>query len=194
MTYSPLTESAIYLSAIFSPELVILACWFLATLVIAIAILRKVRFKDVFKGAAPSVVKASVLIVGSTTLATILSQVFKNLFKIARPAEMLIAETGFSFPSGHASLTTAFFTALVVSMYAFYPKTPMPLRRLITWISLLLIIGVSASRLVLHVHRIEDVACGIVIGLISTLFVQSFFKKDIDVEYKHGNNNSHKSH
>lgn len=193
MTYSPLVESAIYLSAIFSPELVILACWFLVTITIAIMILRQVKPVDVFKGKAPSFVKTAVFIVGSTALATILSQVFKHLFKVARPVDMMIAETGYSFPSGHATLTTAFFSAIILSIYLFYPRLPMPLRRLKVAVSILLIIGVSASRLILHVHRIEDVVCGIVLGLISTLFVQSFFKKDIAVEYKN-DNNSHKSH
>lgn len=193
MTFSPLVVLAIYLSALFSPEMVILFCWFLITIAVSVLLLRRVKFKNIFRGPAPSIVRASVMIVGSTALATILSQVFKHIFQVARPIDMLIVETGFSFPSGHATVSSAFFSAVIVAVYLFYKKMPMPLRRLIVSISILLIIGICSARLVLHVHRIEDVVFGSVIGLVSTLFVQSFFKKDSAVEYMHGNN-SHTSH
>lgn len=193
MTYSPLVEGAIYLSAIFSPEMIILFCWFLAVMAFSIVFLRKIKLKNVFKADAPSFVKSCVLIVGSTAIATILSQMFKRIFRVARPDNALIQEIGYSFPSGHATLVTAFFLSAVVCVYLFYPKLPMPLRRLKVCASILIIVGVCASRLVLRVHRIEDVVFGALIGLVSVLFVQSFFKKDLTVEYKH-DNNSHKSH
>lgn len=193
MTFSPLVILAIYLSALFSPEMVILFCWFLITIAVSVLLLRRVKLKNIFRGPAPSIVRASVMIVGSTALATILSQVFKRIFQVARPVDMLILETGFSFPSGHATVSTAFFSAAIVAMYLFYKNVPMPLRRLVVAVSILLIIGICSARLVLNVHRIEDVVFGLVIGLVSTLFVQSFFKKDSTVEYIHGNN-SHTSH
>lgn len=193
MVHSPLVELAIYLSAIFSPEMCILISAFLAVTAIAISILRRVRIADIRNGTAPSFVNASVLIIGSTIIATIASQGLKRIFQIPRPVEMLVAETGFSFPSGHATLVTAFFLAGIMSIYLYYPRLPMPLRRLKVSVAVLIIIGVSTSRLILHVHRIEDVICGIILGALSVLCMKSFFKRNITVQYIH-DNNSHTSH
>src|SRR5690348_2311337 len=111
MTFSPLVVLAIYLSALFSPEMVILVCWCLLVLAASVAFLRKIKLKSIFQGNAPRIVKTCVLIVGSTALSTVVAQILKRLFQSARPVEMLVMETGYSFPSGHATAVTAFFSA-----------------------------------------------------------------------------------
>ncbi|MEN9604778.1 MAG: hypothetical protein RJB39_463 [Candidatus Parcubacteria bacterium] len=169
------------MSAIFSPEMIILFCWFLVTIAVALMILRKIKPKNVFKTTTPSIVRTAVLIVASTTLATILSSAFKQIFQIPRPVEMLVQEIGFSFPSGHATMTVAFFSAGIVSLFLFYRNLPAPIIKLKVWVSILIMVGVCASRLVLHVHRLEDVVVGALLGLISTIFAQSFFRKEIFV-------------
>jgi membrane-associated phospholipid phosphatase len=169
--HSPLIQLSIYVSAIFSPEMMVLVSVFLLAVAGSIVLLRGIRFKDIFKPHISPSIQSCLIIVGSAAIATVLSQGIKHLFKTARPLNMLITETGYSFPSGHATLTTAFFTAVIACMYIFHKTWPVALRKLIISLSFIITILVCASRLVLHVHRPVDVIAGIALGIISTLIM-----------------------
>lgn len=176
--HTPIVDLSIYVSALFAPEVVVLFCVFLLTVAGSIALLRHIPIRHIFHQHVSSGIKTCFLIVGSTGIATVLSQVIKHIYKIPRPVDMLVIETGYRFPSGHATVSTAFFTALIVSVYFFYSASVLPVKRFVTSLSILLIIGVSCSRLVLRVHKPIDVVCGVVLGLISVLIMVYIYKKN----------------
>ncbi len=176
--HTPLIDLSIYVSALFAPEVVALLCAFLIVIAWSIAFLRHIPIRHIFHQHVSSGIKTCFLIVGSTGIATFLSQTIKHIYKIPRPVDMLVMETGYRFPSGHATVSTAFFVALIVSMYVFYSTSALPVKRFVTSLSILLIIGVSSSRLVLHVHKPIDVICGVVLGLISVLIMVYIYKKN----------------
>ena len=97
----------------------------------------------------------------------------KWLIHRPRPAMQLIPETGYSFPSAHATIATIFFTILLyafrddiknrVLLYLYYAAN----------ISLFLIIGFS--RVYLGVHWVSDVIAGFALGLFwLTLLILGF--------------------
>ena len=155
----------------------ILFCAFLLLSSLSIILIRKISFRKVFTQEVSAIINSSLLIVGSTAIATIFSQAFKHTFQIPRPLEMLIAETGYRFPSGHATASVAFFTAIIASIYLFHPQWPMPIRRLIISLAVLLVIGICAARLILKVHEPVDILVGTILGLISATIMISIVKK-----------------
>ncbi|MDO8576639.1 MAG: phosphatase PAP2 family protein [bacterium] len=88
----------------------------------------------------------------------------KELVHRARPvrAFQAYAETGFSFPSGHATLAAAFYGFLI---YLAWRMMPPGFARTATVCALsLLIVVVAFSRLYLGVHFLSDVAGGLILG------------------------------
>ena len=98
----------------------------------------------------------------------------KYTFKIPRPPHMLIAETGYGFPSGHATMA-----AVVMSLGIYYTHTHVHNKR-VRYALYLLSIGwyviVSYSRLYLQVHYLIDVIAGGMMGVIATVAVINIFK------------------
>ena len=104
----------------------------------------------------------SVLGAGATAL------LIKEIIHRARPDIVLQAyrETGFSFPSGHATLAAAGYGFLI---YLAYRMMPAGYLRTLTIAGLTLLIAIIAfSRLYLGVHYLSDVIGGLLLG---TLFV-----------------------
>ena len=96
--------------------------------------------------------------------AVILSQILKYIIQRPRPIQMLIEKTGFSFPSGHATLAVAFFGMLI---YLFKNKIKnKTIRYLFIIANILLMILIGFSRLYLNVHWFTDVLAGFSLGLI----------------------------
>jgi undecaprenyl-diphosphatase len=88
---------------------------------------------------------------------------------------MLIPETGFSFPSGHTTLSIAFFGVLI---YLFKDEIKnKTLRYLFITISLLLPFLIAFSRLYLNVHWFTDVVAGLFIGTSCVIGSIYFSKK-----------------
>ncbi len=81
----------------------------------------------------------------------------KPLFAHSRPAAALVAESGFTFPSGHATGAAAAFTAGALVVTALTPR-----RR---WgVALAGTALVSFTRVALGVHYVPDVLVGAVLG------------------------------
>jgi undecaprenyl-diphosphatase len=96
-------------------------------------------------------------------MGVILSQLFKLLIKRIRPPQMLIEKSGFSFPSGHATLSMAFF-GILIYLFSKEIKSKIIKYFFIT-INSLLIILIGFSRLYLNVHWLTDVLAGYLLGL-----------------------------
>ena len=103
-------------------------------------------------------------IVLNVLLVPLINVILKSIFTRERPNILrLINETGYSFPSGHAMLSTAFYGLLI---YFSYKKIKTPWLRNTTCIGLsLLIILIMISRIYVGVHYTTDVIAGCCLSL-----------------------------
>ncbi|WP_125766648.1 phosphatase PAP2 family protein [Lapidilactobacillus wuchangensis] len=84
-----------------------------------------------------------------------------------RPSHKLIPETGYSFPSGHATAAIMFFGSLIVIGFCLVHSKKQ--RGLIIGIALVLIFLLGLSRLVVHVHYPSDVTAGFLLATANLL-------------------------
>jgi len=99
--------------------------------------------------------------------------VLKDTFHLARPDAALVGISGWSFPSGHATVSTAFF---FTTGYVFFgwPKTNLGKFILVT-ICVLGAATICFSRIYLGAHWSLDILAGIALGLLSVSFVALIF-------------------
>ena len=96
----------------------------------------------------------------------VITQTLKILFKIPRPCSYLTScPTTYSFPSGHA--TVIFAAVTVLSLH--YKD------RRFTFFLFIFACLVALSRIMLNVHRIEDIVFGSIIGLVTGFLVQKAY-------------------
>ena len=116
----------------------------------------------------------TLLFMVSIALSIVSYIVMKNALGVPRPVGSLVAElSGWSFPSGHATVATAFF---FVTGYSFF-NWPKKWSIKITFVTLCLIGAglVSFSRIYLGAHFAIDVLGGISLGLLTvSLSILSF--------------------
>ena len=97
-----------------------------------------------------------------------------------RPIEALIQASGYSFPSGHATIATLF-CSMIIYAYKDHFKNPF-LKALFILFFALLALTISFSRVYLSVHYLSDVVVGIIMGLlissISVFIFENFYKKE----------------
>lgn len=84
----------------------------------------------------------------------------KELVQRARPLNEIVSESGFAFPSGHATISVVFFGLLIY--LAFREKSKMKTN--ISLISAFMIVLICFTRLYLNVHWLTDVVGGIALG------------------------------
>ncbi len=99
------------------------------------------------------------MMVASGTILTL-----KYIVQRARPEYGLIAETGYSFPSGHALAAAVFFPVLIYIVKGYIKRPIYKALYIVGMVIFMLLIGFS--RLYLGVHYLSDVVAGILIGLI----------------------------
>ena len=93
----------------------------------------------------------------------IVMSALKRLFQRQRPADPLIdGITNFSFPSGHAFMSVAFYGLLI--WFAAITITNRWLQRAIIIFLLLLILLIGFSRIYLRVHYTTDILAGFTLG------------------------------
>jgi undecaprenyl-diphosphatase len=100
--------------------------------------------------------------------------VLKYTLKIPRPVYMLVAEDGYRFPSGHATMAS-----VVMSLGIYYAYTQIKnkdVRHIVYILSVAWFLLVSYSRLYLQVHYPVDVITAGLIGVFTTYFVIKVFK------------------
>ncbi len=105
----------------------------------------------------------------SVGLGLFLNALMKELIMRIRPISSAIIESGYSFPSGHATIVTIFFTLVIYFSLGSVKK--LFYRELIILSSVIVILLVSFSRLYLGVHWLSDVIAGISFGLFWTTFI-----------------------
>jgi membrane-associated phospholipid phosphatase len=88
----------------------------------------------------------------------------------------LVVESGFSFPSGHA--TTAFVAFPILAIVVYYSsRIPKTLKYFLVFILTIFPFVVAFSRLYLGVHYFTDVVAGAIIGLSATCVFYYFHSK-----------------
>lgn len=112
-----------------------------------------------------------------------LMSLLKNLIQRDRPPNQLVEGiTNFSFPSGHAMMSVAFYGLLI--WWASKNITNKLLRNILVVLLLLLILMIGFSRIYLRVHYITDVIAGLCIGtiwLITLLAIMDRIKRKFEV-------------
>lgn len=159
---------SIYISNIFSPELIALLTVLFVCLLFFYLYLKKFDFKILLSKHCPNQIKSMLLLFISVILSSFLVIIFKHYFKIQRPENMMVWESGYSFPSGHATLsfTLAFMIIYIIFKYFFNHRKYV--NYLYSALFLSIATTVSFSRIILNVHRPIDIIGGILFAFIST--------------------------
>lgn len=100
----------------------------------------------------------------------------KLIFRRARPFGAALAETDFSFPSGHATIAAAFYGYLA---YILIKLLPAKYKWPVIILTIIIAASIGFSRLYLGVHYLSDVLAGYLIGLTALIAVVNlnFVKK-----------------
>ncbi len=115
----------------------------------------------------------ALLYVVSIIIAFLALFILKDTFHMARPDAALIGISGWSFPSGHATISTAFF---FTTAYSFFDWTKTALSKTLLVVGCVVGGGlISFSRIYLGAHWSLDILAGVALGLLSVSFVALIF-------------------
>jgi undecaprenyl-diphosphatase len=101
----------------------------------------------------------------------------KELFQRVRPMNQLMIETNFSFPSGHATVSTVFVFLLA---YLYTKGKSAGTKKLVYLVAGIIALIVGFTRVYLRVHWLTDVLAGFIIAaviLFGAIFVEKRFRK-----------------
>ncbi len=113
------------------------------------------------------------LFVVAIVIAIVSLTILKNTFQITRPGSGILDANGWSFPSGHATVATAFFFMLA---YSFFSNIKDLSNRIVLIASSILgAVLIYFSRLYLGAHWTLDILAGIALGLLSVSFTVLVF-------------------
>ena len=116
------------------------------------------------------------LIPCSLIFITLMNQTLKAIFQRERPfGYRLIEMTGYSFPSGHAMVSMAFYGLLIYIIYHLIKNKV--LRNTLILINVLIIFCVGISRVYLGVHYLSDIITGYSVSVIYLLLLAKLLKK-----------------
>ena len=107
---------------------------------------------------------------------TIINQILKFIFRRERPTGYrLIEMSGYSFPSGHAMASLAFYGLLIYITKRLVKNKYLKILLIILNIAIIILIGVS--RIYLGVHYLSDVLTGYSISIIYLLITTKLLNK-----------------
>lgn len=108
--------------------------------------------------------KIGLCITLNLALSTLLNVLLKNIIQRPRPeGYRLIEETGFSFPSGHSMVNTAFYGLLIYLIIKNVKNKK--LKYALSILISILILAIGFSRIYLGVHYTSDVLAGFLISI-----------------------------
>lgn len=118
-------------------------------------------------------------ITSNLILITLINQAFKFIVQRPRPVGYgLIEQGGYSFPSGHSMVSTAFYGFLIYIIYKYIKNKKY--RYLFYGLLTILILLIGISRIYLGVHYASDVVAGATISIAYLIiFVKAVNKFDI---------------
>jgi undecaprenyl-diphosphatase len=120
----------------------------------------------------------------------VLVDIFKSLVHSPRPLNGLVADSGFSFPSGHTTGSIVFCGLIAYFAWQRW-KTPKP-RTLVVTLSVTISAAVGFDRLYLNVHWFSDVLGGVMLGLswlIFSILIFQLLKTDRKLQTKNPRRN-----
>lgn len=146
---------------------------------IVIALILLIALKNKKLGVATIV---NLIIVG------IFNFVVKMIVRRPRPDGInIITESGYSFPSGHAMMSIAFFGLLIYFSYKFIKNKGLKIFLIILLSAITFLLG--ASRIYLGVHYFTDVLAGFLIGYVLLCFNIFLFNQLNCTKIKNSNKN-----
>lgn len=122
--------------------------------------------------------KKKLAILIPTNLATIalINQILKLIIQRERPVGYRIIEmSGYSFPSGHAMVSMAFYGLLIYIIYNLVKNKKV--RNSLIILNIIIIILIGISRIYLGVHYLSDIITGYSISIIYLLILTKLLKK-----------------
>jgi membrane-associated phospholipid phosphatase len=118
-------------------------------------------------------IRNALIVMVSMSVAVASFVLLKEVFQVSRPLTDLLDLDSWSFPSGHATVATAFFFALA---HTFFGRIKTTLGRLsLVLVSILGAALVAFSRLYLGAHWTLDILAGIALGLVAVSFTVLVF-------------------
>ena len=120
--------------------------------------------------------KIAVTVPINLSIITILNQLLKLIFKRPRPSGYRLLEIGgYSFPSGHAMVSMAFYGFLAYLSYCYIENKY--LKYLFMILNIFIIISIGISRIYLGVHYCSDIVVGYSVSLIYLILYVKILKK-----------------
>ena len=121
-------------------------------------------------------IKVAKLIPCSLIFVAVMNQLLKFIFQRERPiGYRLIEMTGYSFPSGHAMVSMAFYGLLIYIIHVLVKKKK--LKNILITINVLIIFLIGISRVYLGVHYLSDVLVGYSVSIIYLLLLVKLLRK-----------------
>ncbi len=115
----------------------------------------------------------AMLFLTALVIAVVALTILRNVFQINRPVSNIYSADGWSFPSGHATVATAFFFLL---SHAFWGKLKtVKSKTLLIVGSIVGALLICFSRLYLGAHWTLDILAGVALGLLSVSFTILMF-------------------
>ena len=120
--------------------------------------------------------KTSYLVIANLIFIVLLNQILKYMIKRERPTGFrLIEMTGYSFPSGHAMVSMAFYGLLIYIIK--HSVKNKKLKNILIALNILIIILIGISRVYLGVHYLSDVITGYSISIIYLLVLTKYLNR-----------------
>lgn len=128
--------------------------------------------------------KIGISIFANLCLSALTNYLIKQVLQRPRPLEeyRLIAEKGYSFPSGHSMVSMAFYGYII---YLINKKVKNKYAKMSSTIALsILILSIGVSRIYLGVHYTSDVLAGFLLGISYLIIYVSIIKNVLSISGK----------
>lgn len=120
--------------------------------------------------------KIAMLIPANLVTVALINQILKFIIQRERPVGYRIIEmSGYSFPSGHAMVSMAFYGLLIYIIYHLVKNKHARTSLIVLNIIIIILIGIS--RIYLGVHYLSDIITGYSISIIYLLLLTKLLKK-----------------